>query len=432
MSKPPHIVLFEHDRLTVGQSYEYVDGGAFMFTAKHFDALARYAGRVAWKPYTLGHRCVRFGGFVGTLCVGRLLIEILPKADRHAWQTDDRTYWQNALTLMLRVARKSRLEHASLAPLHTHHGTLLDLYVERYIQCVEQIVHHGLVRRYRRVEGNQTTFRGRLRVAPHIRHNSVHAERFFVEYSSYDHQHLANEVLFAALHVVRDLPIAADLQGRCRRCLLAFPELTPRRITPRNLEALPLDRATDRYREALELARLLLLHHTPGLQSGDLNVLAILVNMSRLFEDFLGQLCRHLPLPGLRVKLQYSVPFWSPDAGPDRQLRPDIVLERDGYRALVIDAKWKTLPAAGPSMEDIRQIYAYNQYFAASHSILLYPRSVRSERASTGLFHSHDHRLSTATMNLATGAKVDKNELIRQLRELVEKSSIVAAKKGPA
>ena len=168
------------------------------------------------------------------------------------------------------------------------------------------------------------------------------------------------------------------------------------------------------------------------MQSGDLNVLAILVNMSRLFEDFLGQLCRHLPLPGLRVKLQYSVPFWSPDAGPDRQLRPDIVLERDGYRALVIDAKWKTLPAAGPSMEDIRQIYAYNQYFAASHSILLYPRSVRSERASTGLFHSHDHRLSTATMNLATGAKVDKNELIRQLRELVEKSSIVAAKKGPA
>ena len=431
MSRPPRIVVFEHDRLTVGQSYTYAGGGRFVFEARHFDALARFASRISWSPYKLGHRCIRFGGFVGTLSVGHLLIEILPKADRHAWKTDDLAHWQKTLALMLRVARKSRLEHVSLAPLHLDHGSLLDLYVERYLQCVEHLLHHGLIRRYRRIEGNQTAFRGRLRVAPHIRHNSVHAERFFVEYTTYDHQHLANEVLLAALHIVRDLPIADDLQGRCRRCLLAFPELDLRRISRRELETLPLDRATDRYREALELARLLLLHHTPGMQSGDLNVLAILVDMSRLFEDFLGQICRHLPIPGLRVALQRSVAFWGPNVGPSRQLRPDIVLERDGYHPLVIDAKWKTLPPGGPSIEDIRQIYAYNQYFKASHSVLLYPRSVGGDRTSSGLFHQHDHRLSTATLNLATDEAVDKQHLTKQLRTLVEKISVVnAAAKG--
>lgn len=425
---PPRLVVFEHDRLTVGQTYEYAEGGDLVFTAKHFDALARFASRLGWKPYTLGHRSIRFGGFVGTLCVGRLLIEILPKADRDAWDTDDPVHWQEALALMLSVARKSRLEHASLAPLRTHRGTLLELYVERYLQCVEQLLHHGLARRYRRVEGNQTTFKGRLRVASHIRDNLVHAERFFVEYTTYDQEHLANEVLLAALRVVRDLPIASEQQGRCRRCLLAFPEITPRRIASRELAALPLDRATDRYREALELARLLLIHHTPGLQSGDLSVLALLVDMSRLFEDFLGQLCRRLPFRGLHVRLQHSVPFWGPDAGPIRHLRPDIVIERDGYRPLVIDAKWKTLPTSGPSMEDIRQIYAYNQYLGAGHSLLLYPRSALNDHTSSGLFHSHDHRLSTATLNLSSKPKIDRAALLEHLGELVENASVPLAK----
>lgn len=429
MSKPLRIVLFEHDRLTVGHVYEHAEGGTFTFTTKHFDALARFAARLSWRPFTLGHRSVRFGGFVGTLCVGRLLIEILPKADRQTWANDDTTYWQDALALMLQVARKTRLQHAVLAPLRTHQGSLLDLYIERYLQCVEHLLHHGLARRYRRVEGNQTTFRGRLRITPHVRLNSAHAERFFVEYTTYDHQHLANEVLLAALHVVRDLPIAADLQGRCRRCLLAFPELTPRRISPGELTTLSLDRATDRYREALELARLLLLHHTPGLHAGDLTVLAILVDMSRLFEAFLGRLCHRLPIEDLKVVLQCSTSFWTPDGGDSRQLRPDIVLERPGFRPLVLDAKWKSLPATGPSIEDIRQIYAYNQYFKASHSVLLYPRSARSDRISTGLFSQHDHRLSTATLDLATGVKVDKQRLIDQLYKIVTDHSV--AIQGP-
>lgn len=424
MSKPPRIVLFEHDRLTIGRDYLCADGRNFRFEARHFDALARFAARGTWKPFTLGHRSVSFGGFVGTLCVGRLLIEILPKADKHAWRPGSSADWQDALNLMLQVARTSRLDHATSAPLQTTRSTLLELYIARFLTCVEQLLHRGLVRRYRRVEGNLTSFRGKMLVASQIRHNVAHAERFFVEFTTYDHQHLANTVLLAALHIVRDLPVSQDLHGRCLRCLLAFPEMEPPRLSPHDLRSLALDRVTERYREALDLARLLLLHHSPAMQSGDLNVLAILVEMSSLFEDFLGQLCRRVKLPGLKVSLQRSVPFWSPDDGPVRKLRPDIVLDRDGHKPIVLDAKWKVLPASGPSIDDVRQIYAYNQYLKASHSVLLYPHHGSERPHLSGLFDQHDHRLSTATLKLVTSGPVALQPLIDQVRLLIEGVSV--------
>lgn len=423
MSKPPRIVVFEHEKLVVGHEYDCADGGKFRFEIRHFESLARFVSRASWKPYTLGHRSVCFGGWVGALRVGRLLIEILPKADRHAWNTDDRAHWRRALSMMLRTARKTKLEHADLAPLDEENGSLMELYIARFIVCVEELLHHGLVRRYRRVEENLPNFRGRLQVGEHIRLNSTNEARFFVEHTIYDHQHRLNEVLLAALHVVRELPISADLHGRCRRCLLAFPPVEHRRITASELHHLPLDRATRRYQEALELARLLLLHHAPSMESGGLDVLAILVKMSRLFEDFVGQLCRLVELPGLRVSLQRSVPFWGPDGGEVRDIRPDIVLERAGYHPIVIDAKWKALPAGGPSVEDVRQIYAYNQYLKASHSILLYPKSREVQATVSGKFHSHEHRLSTAALDLGAAGKADRGALVSQLRAIIESVS---------
>ena len=417
-----HLALFEYDRLTIGRSYPCVGGGTFTFDDRHFNALARFGARATWKPFTLGHRSIRFGGFVGTLSVGRLLVEILPKTDRHC-QTADHHVWQSALALMLKEARGSSLEPLSLAQFRSHRGALLDIYIARFLQCVETLLHRGLARRYRRIEGNSSNFRGRLLVAQHVAHNSAHAERFFIEYTTYDEQHLLNAILLAALRVVLILPIPSDLYGRCRRCLLAFPESEQRQIFTHDLESIRLDRTTERYREALDLARLLLRHYYPGMERGDLSVLAILVDMSRLFEDFLGQLCRRIPLPGLRTSLQHSVLFWTPDQGTPRYLRPDIIVYRHGFHPIVIDAKWKMLSASGPSIEDLRQIYAYNQYFQASHSVLLYPHHDGAPSLSSGPFHMHDHRLSIATLKLVAGEHLDRQFVVDQLHTLIERVS---------
>ncbi|MFT4761927.1 MAG: 5-methylcytosine-specific restriction enzyme subunit McrC [Paraglaciecola sp.] len=69
-----------------------------------------------------------------------------------------------------------------------------------------------------------------------------------------------------------------------------------------------------------------------------------------------------------QVSRQQQKPFWQ-----RRYLRPD-VLVKFADKSVVIDTKWKVLKRVSPSMEDLRQMYVYQQYFEAKKSVLIYPK----------------------------------------------------------
>tara|TARA_B110000046_G_scaffold154203_1_gene164035 strand:- start:57 stop:497 length:441 start_codon:yes stop_codon:yes gene_type:complete len=77
----------------------------------------------------------------------------------------------------------------------------------------------------------------------------------------------------------------------------------------------------------------------------------------------------------IQVSFQNKQKFWE-----GRTIRPDLVItkkldgESDTY---VIDTKWKVLDVKNPkpSDDDLKQMYAYNLYWNANKSMLLYPSS---------------------------------------------------------
>ena len=50
-----------------------------------------------------------------------------------------------------------------------------------------------------------------------------------------------------------------------------------------------------------------------------------------------------------------------------------IIFLKTKTEQLILDTKWKVLSDGKPSMEDLKQIFIYNQYFAADKGILIYP-----------------------------------------------------------
>jgi 5-methylcytosine-specific restriction enzyme subunit McrC len=90
-----------------------------------------------------------------------------------------------------------------------------------------------------------------------------------------------------------------------------------------------LDRNTQRYQKALQLARLIILNYSPDLRAGYDNVLAILFDMNRLFERFILVHCRRSQRHGtterFRFKAQASERFWA-----SKTIRPDIVIDLPG------------------------------------------------------------------------------------------------------
>src|SRR5687767_1224817 len=101
--------VFEHQTLRVGESGGTLDGARVTFTAAHLEALARFNDFHAQRYFQIGYRCVTFQSYVGYVEVGKLGIEILPKADRKAGRGENQESWQRLLLEMLRVATGLRL-----------------------------------------------------------------------------------------------------------------------------------------------------------------------------------------------------------------------------------------------------------------------------------------------------------------------------------
>jgi len=342
--------VFEHQTLRVGEQG---------FTQAHFLA---FAERSELKYYTVLHQAVRFGQYVGVLKIGDLTVEILPKADAAARPSTH--LWWNVLIAMLRYCRFLKLETLASANLGLRQHSILDLYLELFLQEVEQLLQKGLIKKYRRVAGQTVALKGQLQFAKQLQYNLTHQERFFTKHETYDFDHLLHQILGQALSITENMATTPTLSTRAQQLQARFPKVTVQKITRRHFDRLPQNRQTQRYQNALDIARLLILNFQPDVKGGPNALLALLFDMNLLFEEYVYQRLRRA---GLWVQRQQAQPFWN-----RRTIRPDILLHHEG-ETIVLDTKWKVLQQVSPSMQDVQQAFVYAQYFDAKRVVLIYP-----------------------------------------------------------
>lgn len=364
------IQVFEHTALPVGGR----------FTSARFNRLVHYNERHGNQFFDVGHNRIHFRSYVGVIQVGNLTIEILPKADKSPESPAQKQKWQRALVEMLRQAGFIRLATISDARLRLRASFLLDIYFESFLAGVEELVHHGLVRKYRQTRGNISALKGRILFRQHISRNLVHRERFFTEHVFYDRNNRFNQILHVALSVLCRVSTNPHLAATARRLSLCFQGVDDIAVSERMFTRLFHTRNTERYRRALQLARLIILNCSPDVRSGREDVLAILFDMNSLFERFVYAQLKHAearqPPQSIRFKSQVSRGFWIADR-VRKFIRPDILAQigaGPGRERIVLDTKWKIPRDGRPADSDLHQMHSYNVQFGARRSLLLYPR----------------------------------------------------------
>jgi 5-methylcytosine-specific restriction enzyme subunit McrC len=359
------ITVFEHQSLRLDEAG---------FDKIHLEALQRFHGEKPDFPYfALIHKGVKFNEYVGVVQVGNLMIEILPKAD----QGQDSDRWRRIFIGMLRASGIMDLPAPSSSRLKLKPNALLQLYFERYVSELERLLHRGLAKKYRKTEGNLHSVKGRIVFSKHIRYNVVHQERVYSAYSEFSRDHVLHQVLYKALKLLSRINNASTLQSRIDRLLLDFPEQTDVKVTPALFSRIILNRNTQHYGQALQIARMLLLNYHPDVSRGHHDVLAILFDMNLLWERFVFKTLQQklVPkIPGLLINAQNRMEFWRPDKGRSAHMRPDICIEHECGK-FIIDTKWKLLDTIRPSDQDLRQMYVYHTYFEADRVALVYPGS---------------------------------------------------------
>jgi 5-methylcytosine-specific restriction enzyme subunit McrC len=357
------------------QSLRHVKGGKYFhpwFTEDVFKSFSEYFKTHEKTPFfELIDKGVRFKSYVGAIRIGKTTIEVLPKADKTNQKESDKEKenWQGVLLDMLKTCHLLKAKQSGEANLKLKANSVFELYFELFVNEVEQLIRRGLIKKYRKKEGNRTALKGALVFSKHITKNIVHKEKFYVRYTNYNKNHLEHQILFEALLAIQRLNTSSLLSDRIGRILLDFPIVNRIKVNEKTFSTLVVNRKTAPYQLALQIAELILLNYRPDIKSGSRNLLAIMFDMNVLWEEYVYRVLKRFKQPDFEVSAQRSKNFWN-----NITARPDVVIKNiDSKETYIIDTKWKLVDSNKPSVDDLRQIFAYNHLWKSTKSILLYP-----------------------------------------------------------
>jgi 5-methylcytosine-specific restriction enzyme subunit McrC len=400
-----HITVFEHGKLKIDQNFIQTDR----------DKLEKFYGDKGLEYYTLINKGVKFNKFVGVIQIDGLVIEVLPKADKNEKESEDvKNTWRDILIGMLKVVGAFNKHAPSSSSLSIKTNFLLDLYFELFIKEVEYLYHKGLIKKYRKTEGNSFALKGNMKFGKHIQQNLVHQERFYINYTTYDKDHLIHKILYKAILLLRVINTNEALNSRIGNLLLNFPVMNDIRITEAVFDKIKLNKKTEDYRYALEIARLLLLNYHPDLSMGKNNVLALMFDMNKLWEKFIYiSLRKNLP-EEYSITAQTTKDFWKPNEGNISKMKPDIVIskdKKDKTETIVLDTKWKNLEGKNPAPDDLRQMYVYNEYYDAKKAALVYPGNAERIDGKYYPKPNNDKELECSLISIPPPEKYEKNSI---------------------
>jgi 5-methylcytosine-specific restriction enzyme subunit McrC len=364
------IQVFEFEKLTLHKDWR----GRYL-ESRELEKLYEFNDNNNNQYFTGIRDGIRFKNFVGVIQIGGLTIEILPKTDSNKGDDNDFTAWHGALLNMLKICKHINVNSVSESNLKRKHHSLLDLYFEMYLNEVQNLLRIGLIKQYRRDASNVLALKGRLDFNKNIQQNLIHQERFYTEHQVYDYENLVNQILLKGLTILGDLTFSSQLKDRISRIRLNFPDIKEIQIQKHHFDKVKENRKTVSYERALQIAKMIILNYSPDIRSGRENMLTLLFDMNKLWEEYIYRILLRTKREDIAINFQNNQNFWE-----GRTIRPDLVItkkEGNSTETFIIDTKWKILDAINPkpSDDDLKQMYAYNLYWNAKRSMLLYPNS---------------------------------------------------------
>jgi 5-methylcytosine-specific restriction enzyme subunit McrC len=396
---------------------EYEPARGVLLTIQQRDQLAALAPSVTITPIigSVDHYDLTPGSWVGVVHLTDLDIIIRPKVEL------DRLLFMMSYSL-------GRIRDLDSMVSLKEADDLPEAIVMAFVRLTSRALARGVQQGYRTVDDSSLTLRGRLRVGDQIRRRYGPMPPAEVTYDEFTVDIELNRLLLAAtdrLSRIRFRSEASRPGLRGIRSRLEGVLLVP--YDPRRLPAVIFNRLNERYRDAVTLARLILESASFDLGHGDAPATAFLVDMNRVFENFVVEaLCDALASDaGVLVQGAHGRSLHLDEA--DRiTLRPDLSIWRDSRCVFVGDAKYKRIVSAEYPNADIYQAVAYAVATGLDQTLLIYA-------AGEGQQASHEIVRIDKVINVAL---LDLSEppigLLRQIAMLADRIRLITQQSAAA
>ncbi|MCP4662703.1 MAG: restriction endonuclease [bacterium] len=243
-----------------------------------------------------------------------------------------------------------------------------------FVHQVRRAIRQGRLQGYRVRDEALQGLRGRLRFEDQIRRRFGRFPPAEVRYDDFTVDIEENRLLRAAIVRLAQLGIRSPETRRALRALAdAFADVMPVRYSSRRVPEISYSRLNARYRPAVELARRILRETSFDLAGDGIAARGFLIDMNRLFEDFvvtalreaLGVSAQSFPQNARRRK------FTLDEAGAI-DLRPDLSWWSGLRCRFVGDVKYKRSVEGHGTNADLYQLLSYSTAADLSGGLLIY------------------------------------------------------------
>ncbi|WP_063662836.1 McrC family protein [Aliivibrio fischeri] len=318
-------------------------------------------------------------------------IEVLPKIGNKKQAITDA---RKTLLMMLKHLGDFRHISTNTASVETLQMPLLEIFIEEFLQSVNQLVKRGLRSDYVKREDNLAFQKGKLLVSKQVRHNVVNKHKFYVEYDEFLQDRPANRLLSAALKKVSGFTSRHKNQRLLRELDFAFDGIPPSTNPKDDFVCIKLDRGMSYYHSPLAWAKIILEGLSPLSMKGTAEAQSLLFPMERVFENYVASVLGESLPEGSTLSTQVTSKYLTTHNGKNQfQLRPDLMITNSDQSSIVLDTKWKLIDLNayhyGISQSDLYQMFAYgHKYLGGTGDLfLIYPAH---EHFNTAVEHSFE------------------------------------------
>jgi 5-methylcytosine-specific restriction enzyme subunit McrC len=251
-----------------------------------------------------------------------------------------------------------------------HREELLPAFATFVANAIERSTGRGLFRSYRQEEERLLAIRGRIDLRRHLA--SGLATPIACRYDEFTADVLENQIILAAIRrLLRLTDVSQATRQLLSRQLIRFDEVSAVTIDPDDVLRMRFTRLNRHYEPALRLARLVLQSTSIVDNVGGTQASVFLIDMNKVFEEFLEHRLRRQLAGRLDVTGQHEDHL---DYGHLVGIKPDLLFRKGGTAAFVGDAKYKrTWNGKGPE-SDVHQLLAYATAYDVPEGVLVYSK----------------------------------------------------------
>ena len=267
---------------------------------------------------------------------------------------------------------------------------------------------------YITVTKNQKNYHGRLTIAKHIRANLCDATRFYCSYKKLSMDNTINRVIRSIYIILKSKGLSslvAEFEAYDK--YLCSMGVGAEVVDVHEIDDIRYTRLSAPYKPVMELSRTILANHKAE-SSNDKSVnsdVSYFIDIAELWEMYLLKL--------LQNNLPSDYYVYSPNTGFGdslleggmREIRPDIIIEKNGRVLMIIDAKYKDYTQFGKSAlfgvnrEDLYQMTTYLHHYGKEDQSIIglftspFPCSEYDVHAYS---HNKNHRIGLVNLDIVS------------------------------